>query len=76
MDEKSVVLFLEQGYTNLNILAEIFNNTVQRAMSYAVTSLDKQNRSLPTSHGFQLDSCKMHLCSRYCFLEYSCTVKF
>jgi len=52
MDEKSVVLFLEQGYTNLNILAEIFNNTVQRAMSYAVTSLDKQNRSLPTSHGF------------------------
>ena len=38
------------------------------SMSHAVTTLDQQNGSLPTSHGLQ-DSCKMHLCSRFFFFK-------
>ena len=39
------------------------------SISYALTSLDKQNRSLPTTHMWNRDYCKIHLCFRFCFLE-------
>ena len=54
-----------------------------KEISYAVTSLEKQNRSLPTSHGLtRFYTCTMQLGSRFCFLEalflyiFSCDIKY